>query len=82
MMGVRNLLLFCATLLFAFAYVAVALPIPAESGVVKKELKQFKAKRGEMPTRVARGAKLSARGANKRDEALFPKPSKYYRRAA
>jgi len=82
MMGVRSLLLVFATLLFAYA--AVALPIRAESGVVKKELKQFKAKRGEMPTRVARGAKLSgytARGANKRDEALYPKPSKIYRRA-
>jgi len=47
-----------------------------ERGLAKKELKQFKLKRGETPARVARGAAPSGYVA-KRDAA--PKPSQVYK---
>lgn len=53
MMGSRALLLVFTVLFFAF--VAIAAPIPNESrALAKKELKQYKVKRGETPARVAR----------------------------
>ncbi|KAJ7491173.1 hypothetical protein FB451DRAFT_1222296 [Mycena latifolia] len=52
MIGPRSLLLLFAVLLFAF--LVTAAPVPTEGGLVKKTLKQYKAKRGETPTRVAR----------------------------
>jgi hypothetical protein len=54
MIGPRSLLLLFAVLLFAF--LVTAAPVPAEGGLVKKSLKQYKAKRGETPARAARGA--------------------------
>ncbi|KAJ7168392.1 hypothetical protein C8R43DRAFT_1121553 [Mycena crocata] len=80
MIGPRSLLLLFAVLLFAF--LATAAPIPTEAGLAKKALKQYKAKRGETPTRIARDAKPSgyaARGVSKRDEAAAAKPSKVFK---
>ncbi|KAJ7090393.1 hypothetical protein B0H15DRAFT_263264 [Mycena belliarum] len=79
MMGLRSILLLLAVLLFAF--VTTAAPIPSEGGLTKKMLKQYKAKRSETPSRVARAALPSgyaARGATKRD-ATAAKPSQYYK---
>ncbi|KAF7353732.1 hypothetical protein MVEN_01058500 [Mycena venus] len=75
MIGPRALLLLFAVLLFAF--VAVAAPIPAaERGMAKKELKQYKVKRGETPTRVARDPATPSGYVAKRDT---PKPSQVYK---
>ncbi|KAJ7460892.1 hypothetical protein B0H11DRAFT_156224 [Mycena galericulata] len=80
MIGPRSLLLLFAVLLFAF--LVTASPVANEGGMVKKALKQYKAKRGEPPTRVARDASYpsgyyAAPGLGKRDGAGYPTPSKY-----
>ncbi|KAJ7118854.1 hypothetical protein C8R44DRAFT_878393 [Mycena epipterygia] len=80
MIGPRSLLLLFAVLFFVV--LVAAAPIPIEGGLAKKSLKQYKAKRGETPTRVGRAAQPSgyyARGANKRDAAAPATPSKYYK---
>ncbi|KAJ6606347.1 hypothetical protein DFH09DRAFT_1119907 [Mycena vulgaris] len=74
MIGPRSLLLLFAVLLFAF--LVTALPVPEEGGLAKKSLKQYKVKRGETPTRVARDAAKPSKALGKRDAAV-PKPSKY-----
>nr|GAT52040.1 predicted protein [Mycena chlorophos] len=85
MPGTKAILFICALLLFALMAVAAPLPV-GRDGVVKKALKQYKAKRGvDAPSRVGREAAAKpsgyfARGANKREEAALPKPSKGYRR--
>ncbi|KAJ6548113.1 hypothetical protein DFH09DRAFT_1366974 [Mycena vulgaris] len=61
MIGPRSLLLLFAVLLFAF--LVTALPVPDEGGLVKKSLKQYKVKRGETPTRVARDAAKPSKAA-------------------
>ncbi|KAJ6620313.1 hypothetical protein B0H10DRAFT_2216100 [Mycena sp. CBHHK59/15] len=81
MFSTRTLLLFLAVLLLAV--LVTAAPIPVE-GLSKKSLKQYKAKRGEPPTRVGRDlpkpSGYTARGVSKRDDAALPKPSKGYKR--
>ncbi|KAF7359193.1 hypothetical protein MSAN_01261300 [Mycena sanguinolenta] len=71
MIGARAALLLFTVLLFALLIVAA--PIPA---MEKKALKQYKAKRGEAPNRVARDAATPS-GYVKRDAA--PKPSQVYK---
>ncbi|KAJ7349015.1 hypothetical protein DFH08DRAFT_133681 [Mycena albidolilacea] len=72
MIGPRALILLFV--LFGFALLAAAAPIPfAEGTPAKKELKQYKVKRGETPTRVGRDAAKPS-GYVKRDA---PKPSQY-----
>jgi len=75
MIGLRPILLLFAVLLFAF--VATASPVtPNEGGLVKKALKQYKARRGETPTR--RDPATASYAVNKR--AAPPTPSQPYRK--
>ncbi|KAJ7677275.1 hypothetical protein B0H17DRAFT_1207189 [Mycena rosella] len=77
MIGPRTLLLLLAVLCFAFLATAAPIPEEGSAGLVKKALKQYKVKRGEVPTRVARdAAKPSGYGVTKRDAAAGAQPSK------
>jgi len=64
--------------LFLFATIASAAPIPREASLARKELKQLRLKRGE-PTPVKRAGSEPSSKPYKRDAAVFPRASKVYR---